>query len=151
MVYLIYDNDIGFQAVSCKAFFLKYSYDRISFLLLVVFGKLNGLCYRFWTIGKSEQKADKEETKKIAQAIELIYNELDKKSESLVQQKKLELKYELTKELAIKADLEILKTELEVKIEIDHKELEAKIDKEVLKLQNDIKSLIKSLRLCLLS
>jgi len=59
---------------------------------------------------------------------------LDKKSESLAQQKKLELKDELTKELATKADLEILKTELEAKIEISHKELEAKIEKEILKI-----------------
>ena len=99
---------------------------------------------------KLEQKVGKEEAKKIAQTIELIYNELDKKSESLAQQKKLELKDELTKELATKADidivyqkLELLKTELESKIEISHKELEAKIDKEVLKLQNDIQKLDK--------
>ena len=83
---------------------------------------------------KLEQKVGKEEAKKIAQTIELIYNELDKKSESLAQQKKLELKDELTKELATKADLEILKTELEAKIEISNKELEAKIEKEILKI-----------------
>jgi hypothetical protein len=81
---------------------------------------------------KLEEKVGKEEAKKIAQTIELIYNELDKKSESLVQQKKLELKDELTKELATKADLILVKTELE-----------AKIDKEVLKLQNDIQKLDK--------
>jgi hypothetical protein len=81
---------------------------------------------------KLEQKLGKEEAKKIAQTIELIYNELDKKSESLAQQKKLELKDELTKELATKADLILVKTELE-----------AKIDKEVLKLQNDIQKLDK--------
>ena len=99
---------------------------------------------------KLEEKVGKEEAKKIAQTIELIYNEVDKKSESLAQQKKLELKDELTKELATKADidivyqkLELLKTELESKIEISHKELEAKIDKEVLKLQNDIQKLDK--------
>jgi len=83
---------------------------------------------------KLEQKVGKEEAKKIAQTIEIIYNELDKKSESLAQQKKLELKDELTKELATKADMEILKTELEAKIEISHKELEAKIEKEILKI-----------------
>jgi hypothetical protein len=83
---------------------------------------------------KLEQKVGKEEAKKIAQTIEIIYNELDKKSENLAQQKKLELKDELTKELATKADLEILKTELEAKIEISHKELEAKIEKEILKI-----------------
>jgi len=81
---------------------------------------------------KLEEKVGKEEAKKIAQTIELIYNELDKKSESLAQQKKLELKDELTKELATKADLILVKTELE-----------AKIDKEVLKLQNDIQKIDK--------
>jgi hypothetical protein len=77
----------------------------------------------FELLEKLEEKVGKEEAKKIAQTIELIYNELDKKSESLANQKKLELKDELTKELATKADLILVKTELE-----------AKIEKEVLKL-----------------
>jgi nitrogenase molybdenum-iron protein alpha/beta subunit len=77
----------------------------------------------FELLEKLEEKVGKEEAKKIAQTIELIYNELDKKSEVLAQQKKLELKDELTKELATKADLVLIKTELE-----------AKIEKEVLKL-----------------
>ena len=85
---------------------------------------------------KLEQKVGKEEAKKIAQTIELIYNELDKKSENLARQKKLELKDELTKELATKADLVVLKTELEAKIEISYKELEAKIEKEILKIDS---------------
>ncbi|WP_299239454.1 hypothetical protein [Sulfurihydrogenibium sp.] len=88
---------------------------------------------------KLEQKVGKEEAKKIAQTIELIYNELDKKSESLVQQKKLELKNELTKELATKADIDMVYR----KLELLKTELEAKIDKEVLKLQNDIQKLDK--------
>ena len=77
----------------------------------------------FELLEKLEEKVGKEEAEKIAQTIELIYNELDKKSESLANQKKLELKDELTKELATKADLILVKTELE-----------AKIEKEVLKL-----------------
>jgi hypothetical protein len=77
----------------------------------------------FELLEKLEEKVGKEEAKKIAQTIELIYNELDKKSESLAHQKKFELKDELTKELATKADLILVKTELE-----------AKIEKEVLKL-----------------
>jgi len=88
---------------------------------------------------KLEQKVGKEEAKKIAQTIELIYNELDKKSESLAQQKKLELKDELTKELATKADIDMVYQ----KLELLKTELEAKIDKEVLKLQNDIQKLDK--------
>jgi predicted transcriptional regulator len=88
---------------------------------------------------KLEQKVGKEKAKKIAQTIELIYNELDKKSESLVQQKKLELKDELAKELATKADIDMVYQ----KLELLKTELEAKIDKEVLKLQNDIQKLDK--------
>jgi len=79
---------------------------------------------------KLEEKVGKEEAKKIAQTIELIYNELDKKSESLAQQKKLELKDELTKELATKADIDMVYQ----KLELLKTELEAKIEKEVLKL-----------------
>ena len=88
---------------------------------------------------KLEQKVGKEEAKKIAQTIELIYNELDKKSEVLAQQKKLELKDKLTKELATKADIDMVYQ----KLELLKTELEAKIDKEVLKLQNDIQKLDK--------
>ncbi len=71
----------------------------------------------FELLEKLEEKVGKEEAKKIAQTIELIYNELDKKSENLVNQKKLELKDELEKELATKADLVLVKTELEAEIE----------------------------------
>jgi hypothetical protein len=53
-------------------------------------------------------------------------NELDKKSEVLAQQKKLELKDELTKELATKADLILVKTELEAKIEKEMLKLDKK-------------------------
>jgi len=88
---------------------------------------------------KLEQKVGKEEAKKIAQTIELIYNELDKKSEVLTQQKKLKLKDKLTKELATKADIDMVYQ----KLELLKTELEAKIDKEVLKLQNDIQKLDK--------
>jgi hypothetical protein len=57
-------------------------------------------------------------------------NFLDKKSESLAQQKKLELKDELTEELATKADIDIVYQ----KLKLLKTELEAKIEKEVLKL-----------------
>jgi hypothetical protein len=50
----------------------------------------------------------------------MIYNELDKKSEVLAQQKKLEL----TKDLATKADLAIIEAKLE--------KMEAKLEKEIL-------------------
>jgi hypothetical protein len=56
----------------------------------------------------------------------MIYNKLDKKSETLAHQKKLELKDELTKELVTKTDLAIIEAKLE--------KIEAKLEKEMLKL-----------------
>ncbi len=104
-----------------------------------------------------EDKLGKETTRKVAQAIELgleILEILEKSAEELAIQKKLELKDELTKELASKADIQVLKTEiqavraetqvdlqalraemqameqrLEEKIELVRKELGGEIDK----------------------
>nr|WP_299227503.1 hypothetical protein [Sulfurihydrogenibium sp.] len=64
---------------------------------------------------------------------------IDKKSGVLAQQKKIELKDELTKELATKTDIDMVYQ----KLELLKTELEAKIDKEVLKLQNEIQNLDK--------
>jgi hypothetical protein len=51
---------------------------------------------------------------------------MEKRAEELAIQKKLELKDELTKELASKADLQILRAEIQA--------MEAKIEKEILRL-----------------
>jgi len=77
-----------------------------------------------------EDKLGKEEARKVAQAIELGLEILEKRAEELALQKKLELKDELTKELASKADIQILKTE----IQAVRTELSAKIENEILKL-----------------
>jgi len=77
-----------------------------------------------------EDKLGKEEARKVAQAIELGLEILEKRAEELALQKKLELKDELTKELASKADIQILKTE----IQTVRAELSAKIENEILKL-----------------
>jgi len=83
-----------------------------------------------------EDKLGKEEARKVAQAIELGLKILEKRAEELALQKKLELKDELTKELASRADLLALKAEmqameqrLEAKIELVRKELSGEIDK----------------------
>jgi hypothetical protein len=73
----------------------------------------------------------------VAQAIELGLEVMEKRAEELALQKKLELKDELTKELASKADIQVLKAEIQaVRTEIEkvRLELEAKIEKEILRL-----------------
>jgi len=77
-----------------------------------------------------EDKLGKEEARKVAQAIEIGLEILEKRAEELAIQKKLELRDELTKELASKADIQVLKTE----IQAIRTELSAKIENEILKL-----------------
>jgi restriction endonuclease Mrr len=95
-----------------------------------------------------EDKLGKETARKVAQAIELGLEVMEKRAEELALQKKLELKDELTKELASKADIQVLKTEiqavraemqameerLEAKIDKVRTELSAKIENEILRL-----------------
>jgi hypothetical protein len=79
-----------------------------------------------------EDKLGKEEARKVAQAIELGLEIMEKRAEELAIQKKLELKDELTKELASKADIQVLKAEIQaVRAEMQAMEqrLEAKIEK----------------------
>ncbi len=90
-----------------------------------------------------EDKLGKETARKVAQAIELGLEVMEKRAEELAIQKKLELRDELTKELASKADIQVLKTEiqavraemqameerLEAKIELVRRELSGEIDK----------------------
>jgi len=84
-----------------------------------------------------EDKLGKETARKVAQAIELGLEVMEKRAEELAIQKKLELKDELTKELASKADIQILKAEIQaIRTEIEkvRLELEAKIERELLRL-----------------
>jgi hypothetical protein len=79
-----------------------------------------------------EDKLGKETARKVAQAIEIGLEVLEKRAEELAIQKKLELRDELTKELASKADIQVLKAEIQaVRAEMQAMEerLEAKIDK----------------------
>jgi hypothetical protein len=84
-----------------------------------------------------EDKLGKEEARKVAQAIELGLEVMEKRAEELAIHKKLELRDELTKELASKADIQVLKAEIQtVRAEMQAMEarLEAKIEREILKL-----------------
>ena len=88
-----------------------------------------------------EDKLGKEEARKVAQAIELGLEVMEKRAEELAIQKKLELKDELTKELASKADIQVLKAEIQaVRAEMQAMEerLEAKIEKVRLELKEEI-------------
>jgi len=83
-----------------------------------------------------EDKLGKETARKVAQAIEIGLEIMEKRAKELALQKKLELRDELTKELASKADLLALKAEmqameqrLEAKIELVRKELGGEINK----------------------
>ncbi len=84
-----------------------------------------------------EDKLGKDTARKVAQAIEIGLEVMEKRAEELAIQKKLELRDELTKELASKADILVLKTEIQaVRAEMQAMEarLEAKIEREILKL-----------------
>jgi uncharacterized protein involved in exopolysaccharide biosynthesis len=99
-----------------------------------------------------EDKLGKETARKVAQAIELGLEVMEKRAEELAIQKKLELRDELTKELASKADIQVLKAEiqtvraemqameqrLEAKIELVRKELDGKIEREILKIEHKL-------------
>jgi len=63
-----------------------------------------------------EERLGKEEARKVAEVIERGFEAIEKKAEEVALQKKLEIKDELTKELATKAD--IARLEGEVKSDI---------------------------------
>jgi predicted nuclease with TOPRIM domain len=92
-----------------------------------------------------EDKLGKEEGRKVAEAIEIGLGLIEKKAEAVALQKKLELKDELTKELATKADLLVLREELfgETKsirqeMQTINTELGGKMEKEILRLEGKI-------------
>jgi hypothetical protein len=88
-----------------------------------------------------EDKLGKDEARKVAKAIELGLEVMEKRAEELAIQKKLELKDELTKELASKSDIQVLKAEIQaVRAEMQAMEqrLEAKIEKVRLELKEEI-------------
>ena len=83
-----------------------------------------------------EDRLGKEEGRKVAEVLERAYEEMEKKAESLAIQKKLELKDELTKELATKEDI----ARLEGMIKSETSRLEGMIKSEISRLEGMIKS-----------
>jgi hypothetical protein len=71
-----------------------------------------------------ERKFGRDEALEIAKMIEDFFDEMDRKAGEIALQKKLELKDELTKELATKADLITARAELEGEIKNVRTELE---------------------------
>jgi len=76
-----------------------------------------------------ERKFGRDEALEIAKMIEDFFDEMDRKAGEIALQKKLELKDELTKELATKADLITARAELEGEIKNVRTELEGRIEK----------------------
>ena len=77
----------------------------------------------------------------MAQAIELGLEVMEKRAEELAIQKKLELRDELTKELASKADLLALKAEMqaiEAKIEAKIEKVRSELKEEIFKLEHKL-------------
>lgn len=69
-----------------------------------------------------EDKLGKEEGRKIAQAIEIGLEVIEKKSVEVSMQRKLELRDELTKELTSKADILLVRQEMQtIKTELEGK------------------------------
>jgi hypothetical protein len=82
-----------------------------------------------------EERVGKEEAKKVATAVEIGLGVIEKRAEEVALQKKLELRDELTKELASKTDIllvrqemQTIKAELEAKIELVETRLNTKLN-----------------------
>jgi hypothetical protein len=63
-----------------------------------------------------EDKLGREDARRVASAIEVSLETIKKEADTVALQKKLELKDELTKELATKADLLVLEKKIEAEI-----------------------------------
>jgi len=71
------------------------------------------------------EKLGKEEAKRLAEAIEIGFEDIEKRAEEIALQKRLELKDELTKELATKADILLLRGELFGETKLIRQEMQA--------------------------
>jgi len=89
---------------------------------------------------KLERKFGRDEAVEITKMIEDFITEMRQKAETIGIEKKLELKDELTKELASKADIMLSRVELEGKIETVRAELESKIEKVRTELEGKIEN-----------
>jgi len=85
-----------------------------------------------------EERLGREEAKKVVEVIEKSFEAIEKRAEEVALQKKLEIKDELTKELATKADIVRLEGELQT--------FKADIEGKISNLRTDIEGKISSLK-----
>ncbi len=88
-----------------------------------------------------EEKIGREEAKRVASAIELGLDVIEKKAEAVALPKKLELKDELTKELATKADLQLLEAATKADLQLLKAELRGEMKELKTELQGEIHTL----------
>ena len=81
-----------------------------------------------------EQKLGKEEAQTVGKAIEESLSVIKERAEEIALQKKLEIKEELSKELASKADIVLSETSLRAEIKQVELRLNSRIDKLEIKL-----------------
>ncbi len=87
------------------------------------------------------EKLGKEEARKLAEAIEETFEAIDKKIETSTLQRKLELRDELTRELASKADLLAVEARLEGKINTLRQEMQT-LRQEMLTIKTELEGKI---------
>jgi len=83
-----------------------------------------------------EERLGKEEARKVAEVIERGFEAIENKAEEVALQKKLEIKDELTKELATKADI----VRLEGEIKADIARLEGEVKADIARLEGEIQT-----------
>jgi len=96
-----------------------------------------------------EERLGREEARKIAEVIERGFEAIEKKAEEVALQKKLEIKDELTKELATKADIVRLEGEIQTfKADFEGKisSLKADLEGKISNLKTDLEGKISALK-----
>jgi hypothetical protein len=88
-----------------------------------------------------ERKVGRDDAREIGKAIEFSFEAIERKAEDVALQKKFELRDDLTKELASKADVLLVKTELKSEIDKLRVELRAEIDKLRVEVRGEIDKL----------
>ena len=96
-----------------------------------------------------EERLGREEARKIAEVIERGFEAIEKKAEEVALQKKLEIKDELTKELATKADIARLEGEIQTfKADFEGKisSLKADLEGKISNLKTDLEGKTSALK-----
>ena len=89
-----------------------------------------------------EDRVGREQADKVASAIEIGFDLIEKKADAVALQKKLELREELTHELATKADLHLT----DVTLKADLRMTEARLRSEVQQVKSELQTEIRQLR-----